>query len=163
MPAPRKTPWTPPHRIVLGFVCLLVVLLNAFDALATLEIVRRGGEEANPIARPMLDRGNLPFFLWKMGLALVCSAALALLARTRDPGAFSFLDDDHDLRAVRDVAPVPIMDGVPERVGVVQEVGAAAGAGVVGDDLAVLGPALHHEHVVERTVAGEVRVGQQLA
>jgi len=83
MPAPRKKPWTPPHRTVLGLVCLLVVLLNAFDALSTLEIVRRGGEEANPIARPMLDRGHLPFFLWKMGLALVCSVALALLARTR--------------------------------------------------------------------------------
>lgn len=81
MPAPHKKPWTPPHWTVLGLVCLIVVLLNAFDAIATMEIIRRGGEEANPIARPMLDRGNLAFFLWKMGLALVCSAALALLAR----------------------------------------------------------------------------------
>jgi len=83
MPTSRKKPWTPPHRTVLALVCLSVVLLNAFDALATLEIARRGGEEANPLARPMLERGNVPFFLWKMGLAVVCAAALALLARAR--------------------------------------------------------------------------------
>lgn len=83
MSASRKKPWTPPHRTVLGLVCLIFVLMNAFDALATIEIVRRGGEEANPLARPMFERGNLPFFLWKMGLALVCSVALALLARSR--------------------------------------------------------------------------------
>ena len=83
MPTSCKKPWTPPHRTVLGLVCLLIVLLNAFDALATIEIIRRGGEEANPLARPMVDHGNLAFFLWKMGIASVCSVALALLARTR--------------------------------------------------------------------------------
>ncbi|GEM_PF-2763944 len=76
-----KKPWTPPDAGVLILICALIVLLNAFDAIATLEIARRGGEEANPIAKPMFERGALPFFLWKMGLATACAVILALLAR----------------------------------------------------------------------------------
>lgn len=76
-----KKPWTPPHWIVLSLVCLLVILLNAFDALATIEIGRRGGDEANPIAKPMFDRGALAFFLWKVGLSGSCAVMLALMSR----------------------------------------------------------------------------------
>lgn len=78
-----RTAWTPPHAATLALTCLLVVLLNAFDALATMEIVRRGGEEANPIAEPMLERGAAAFLTWKLGLAAACSIALALISTRR--------------------------------------------------------------------------------
>jgi len=81
VPHMRPPAWTPPARAVLVLICLLVVLLNVFDAVATLEIMRRGGEEANPLARPMIKEGAVTFFTWKMGLALVCASALGLLAR----------------------------------------------------------------------------------
>lgn len=90
MSASIKKPWTPPPWSVLILVCVLVVLLNAFDALATFEIVRRGGEEANPIAKPMFDRGYVPFFLWKMGLAIGCSVILALLSRVHRAAWYVF-------------------------------------------------------------------------
>jgi hypothetical protein len=78
-----RTAWTPPHAATLALTCLLAVLLNAFDALATLEIVRRGGEEANPLAEPMLERGAAAFLSWKLGIAAICSVALALISRKR--------------------------------------------------------------------------------
>ena len=78
----RPPAWTPPTRVVLLLVCLLVVLLNAFDAVATLEVLRRGGEEANPLARPMIKEGDLAFFAWKMSLAVICASALGWAART---------------------------------------------------------------------------------
>lgn len=80
MTTPVPATWTPPPWRVLTLTCLLIVLLNAFDALATMEIVRRGGEEANPIVEPLLSHGQLAFFLWKMLLATACSGALALLS-----------------------------------------------------------------------------------
>ena len=83
MPKPVRTPWTPPGGRVLILVFTLVVLLNVFDAISTLEIIRRGGEEANPIARPMVPYGDAAFFFWKMGLASACAAALAVIARKR--------------------------------------------------------------------------------
>ncbi|HJV33327.1 MAG TPA: DUF5658 family protein [Patescibacteria group bacterium] len=83
MPKPVRKPWTPPDRRVLILTCAIVFLLNVFDAVSTLEIVRRGGGEANPIASPMLQFGDAAFFFWKMGLASACVAALAVIARKR--------------------------------------------------------------------------------
>lgn len=83
MPMPVRKPWTPPDGRVLILVFTLVVLLNVFDAVSTLEIIRRGGEEANPIAGPMVPYGDAAFFFWKMGLASACAAALAVIARKR--------------------------------------------------------------------------------
>lgn len=74
-------PWTPPDWRVLILTCAFVILLNVFDALSTLEIIRRGGEEANPIASPMVDYGEAAFFFWKTGLASLCAFALACLSR----------------------------------------------------------------------------------
>ena len=82
MTKPSRKPWAPPPWSVLVLACILLVLLNVFDAIATFEIVRRGGEEANPIAKPMFDRGEVPFFLWKTGLTAGCAVILALLSRT---------------------------------------------------------------------------------
>lgn len=81
MPTPSKRPWAPPSWSVLILVSALVVLLNAFDALATIEIVRRGGEEANPVARPMFERGHAAFLVWKMGLSTACTVILAIISR----------------------------------------------------------------------------------
>src|SRR5690349_5146277 len=83
MPTPVRPRWTPPAWRVLILLCLLVILLNVFDAVATVEIVRHGGEEANPFARPLFRYGDAAFLLWKLGLAVVCSIALACLSRTR--------------------------------------------------------------------------------
>lgn len=83
MPKPVRKPWTPPDGRVLILACALAFLLNVFDAVSTLEIVRRGGEEANPIARPMVRFGDAVFFFWKTGLAGACTVALAVLARRR--------------------------------------------------------------------------------
>src|SRR5690349_20342871 len=79
--AKRPRPWTPPAGVVLFLLCVIVALLNVFDALATFEIVRRGGEEANPLAKPMFERGEIPFFLWKTAVTVVSAALLALGAR----------------------------------------------------------------------------------
>lgn len=75
--------WRPPSWRVLVLAGILVIMLNVFDALSTLEIVRRGGEEANPIARKLFEYGDATFFFWKTGLASACAIALALGSRRK--------------------------------------------------------------------------------
>ncbi len=82
--------WTPPPWRVLILVSLLVVLLNVFDALSTLELIRRGGEEGNPLARIMLRYGDATFFFWKTGLASACALALACFARVHRAAWLAF-------------------------------------------------------------------------
>lgn len=81
MPTPVRKDWTPPAWRVLILISILVVLLNVFDAVSTLEVIRRGGVEANPLAEPVVAYGDATFFFWKVGLATACTVALALLSR----------------------------------------------------------------------------------
>lgn len=56
----------------------LVVLLlifytfTVFDSVATLFYLRKGGEELNPIAKWMIEQGNIEFVLIKGGLTAIC-------------------------------------------------------------------------------------------
>jgi hypothetical protein len=90
MQPPDAVRWTPPSWRVLTLVCLLVILLNVFDAVSTLEVIRRGGEEGNPLARIMLRFGDAAFFFWKTGLASACAIAIACLARVRRAAWWGF-------------------------------------------------------------------------
>lgn len=81
MPPMRPPDWTPPPGVILALWAVLLVGLNVFDAFATVEIVRRGGEEANPLVRPLLERGFAAFLAWKAFVSGACATALALVAR----------------------------------------------------------------------------------
>lgn len=69
--------WTPPTWTVRGLVCAVIVLLQALDALATLRFMSLGAEEANPLARYLLDVDDLYFFAMKtigVGVLALCVA-----------------------------------------------------------------------------------------
>ena len=61
--------------------CAFVALMNAFDAWATLVLIRRGATEANPIARWVMEHGLGGFWAWKICLATACAVCLASAAR----------------------------------------------------------------------------------
>lgn len=59
----------------------LLLLLCVADLLLTLDVLARGGEEANPVMRWALERGTGTFVALKLGLTLL--GALVLLVRVR--------------------------------------------------------------------------------
>lgn len=79
---PTKT-WVPPTaRLAVISLCALIAL-NVIDALATIEIIGRGGEEGNPIMQPLFRISPSFFLFYKIGLILTCGAMLAWFAPSR--------------------------------------------------------------------------------
>lgn len=74
--------WAPPtaHWVLISLCAL--VFLNVIDALATIEIIGRGGEEGNPIVRPLFEIGSSFFFFCKLSLILPLAIMLAWYARS---------------------------------------------------------------------------------
>ena len=58
-----------------------IVLMNAFDAWATLVLIRRGAAEANPVMRWVMSHGLDHFWAWKI---FVVTALLIGLAAAAD-------------------------------------------------------------------------------
>jgi hypothetical protein len=74
--------WTPPPWSVRIPVCILIMLLQAYDAMATLYFTSRGAQELNPLAEYLLSGGHAYFLLMKsvgVGLlALVVAAGMSI-------------------------------------------------------------------------------------
>ncbi len=79
LPAGRQAR-TPPRPRTIRVVFLFLVVAGAFDAIATLEIIRRGADEWNPLMAFALSVGPWYFFLVKMAMATVCSLVLSCFA-----------------------------------------------------------------------------------
>lgn len=54
------------------FLVVMVLILNILDALLTLDYLEKGGWEANPVARGLLDLGDAWFLGAKTGLIGLC-------------------------------------------------------------------------------------------
>lgn len=55
---------------------LAIILLSAVDALCTLNIIKNGGSEENPIMLALLEVDNLTFLIVKMTMTIACMLAL---------------------------------------------------------------------------------------
>jgi hypothetical protein len=62
--------------IVLAFAAILA--LSLFDAWFTLELLKRGAEEANPVMRAALDLGDSAFVLIKTTITILATGFLCL-------------------------------------------------------------------------------------
>ena len=56
----------------LALLLLVFFSLTVFDSVATLYYLRKGGQELNPIAQWMIDRGDLEFVFLKGSLTALC-------------------------------------------------------------------------------------------
>jgi hypothetical protein len=77
---PVMTDWYEPQW--LG-TAIIILLLSVADALLTLELVRHGATEANPLMAPLVYGSGRGFALWKLGLTSLGVVTLTLLARWR--------------------------------------------------------------------------------
>ncbi len=75
--------WTPPRIRLIVLLYALLLASNAFDAHATIDAVRAGAVELNPIMAFALSYGVAYFIGMKMLLAGGLGLALAALARRR--------------------------------------------------------------------------------
>ena len=55
-----------------GLNALAIILLSAFDAFFTLNILDRGGVEVNPFMLALLEQGTQTFLIVKMGVTITC-------------------------------------------------------------------------------------------
>ena len=55
-----------------GFMALAIILLSAFDAFFTLNILERGGIEVNPFMLHLLAYDTQIFLIAKMGITITC-------------------------------------------------------------------------------------------
>lgn len=83
--AVRPVEWTPPRVRLILLILTLIVVLNAFDACATLLIVHviNADVELNPLMRWALKAGPVCFIAVKMGTVIGFASILAWLARRR--------------------------------------------------------------------------------
>jgi Domain of unknown function (DUF5658) len=58
--------------------CVLLVAMSVADAYLTLLIIEEGGAEINPYMRAVLDLGQRPFLIVKIGLTVVGTTVLLL-------------------------------------------------------------------------------------
>lgn len=72
---------TPPRVRLILLLYVLLVTFHAFDAWSTIEAVRNGAVELNPIMAWLLRHGHVTFLVAKMGLACTGGMVLALTAR----------------------------------------------------------------------------------
>ncbi len=56
----------------LAALLLVFFALTVVDSVATVFYLQKGGQELNPIARAMLEHGNVAFVLYKGSLTAVC-------------------------------------------------------------------------------------------
>ncbi|HSD12793.1 MAG TPA: DUF5658 family protein [Patescibacteria group bacterium] len=75
--------WAPPSVRLIVLLYVLLLVSNAFDAHATLDAVRAGAVELNPVMAFALSFGAAYFIGVKMLLAGGLGLALAVLARRR--------------------------------------------------------------------------------
>jgi hypothetical protein len=78
--------WHPPQWLA---TAILILLFSSADAVLTLELMRQGAYEANPLMRPLVDGSALAFTLVKVGLTAGGVVVLTLLARMRVLGPLS--------------------------------------------------------------------------
>jgi hypothetical protein len=64
-------------------VSIIILLLSCADAFLTLTLIHLGGEEINPIMRPLVVGSGGAFASWKLGLTAGGVVTLTLLARLR--------------------------------------------------------------------------------
>ena len=74
------TDWFQSHWLA---VSILILLLCSADALLTLTLIARGGEELNPFMDPLVHGSGHAFAAWKFGLTAAGVVLLTLLARLR--------------------------------------------------------------------------------
>ncbi|MBS0364691.1 MAG: hypothetical protein JSR67_02570 [Proteobacteria bacterium] len=70
-------------------VAILIMMLSVGDALLTLELLRRGAYEANPMMAPLLADSGLAFAMVKIGLTAAGVLLLTQLARLRAFGGIT--------------------------------------------------------------------------
>lgn len=75
--------WTPPSVRLIALLYALLLVSNGFDAHATIDAVRHGAVELNPIMAFALSYGVAAFVATKMLLAGGLGLALAILARRK--------------------------------------------------------------------------------
>jgi len=83
-PADRQTarqPRTPPRPRSIVLVFLFLVAANVFDVAATIEVIRRGADEWNPLMQYALSVGPWYFFFLKFTVITGGAAFLAVYAR----------------------------------------------------------------------------------
>jgi hypothetical protein len=68
---------------------ILILLFSSADAVLTLELMRHGAYEANPLMRPLVGGSALTFTLVKVGLTAGGVVLLTLIARMRVLGRLS--------------------------------------------------------------------------
>ncbi|MFA5853580.1 MAG: DUF5658 family protein [Patescibacteria group bacterium] len=78
--------WEPPSRIVLALCAVLLMQLHVFDLLATIDILRHGGREINPVMRAWFAHSEFAGSIGKMMLAVCLTVALAVLTRAAPHG-----------------------------------------------------------------------------
>jgi len=64
-------------------IAILLLIFSTADAVLTLELVRNGAYEANPMMRPLVTGSGLVFALVKVGLTAGGVVLLTVLARMR--------------------------------------------------------------------------------
>jgi len=74
------TDWFQPHWLA---VTMLILLLCSADALLTLTLIARGGQELNPFMDQLVQGSGHAFAIWKFGLTALGVVILTLLARLR--------------------------------------------------------------------------------
>src|SRR3954471_15345772 len=74
------TDWFQPHWLA---ITILILLLCSADALLTLSLIARGGQELNPFMDPLVRGSGHAFAVWKFGLTATGVVFLTLLARLR--------------------------------------------------------------------------------
>ena len=67
----------------LFFVLVSITGLNILDSIFTMMILERGGWEANPIVKAVMDAHGDNFWVWKFGLVSFCLILLCLHSRYR--------------------------------------------------------------------------------
>ncbi|HEV2286341.1 MAG TPA: DUF5658 family protein [Steroidobacteraceae bacterium] len=70
-------------------IAILILLFSSADAVLTLELMRHGAYEANPLMRPLVGGSALAFTLVKVGLTAGGVVLLTLIARMRVWGRLS--------------------------------------------------------------------------
>jgi uncharacterized protein DUF5658 len=74
---------TPPRVRLILLLYVLFITFHAFDAWSTVEAMRNGAVELNPVMAALLARGTATFVVAKMGVAVVGGFVLAYFSRRK--------------------------------------------------------------------------------
>ncbi|HTK03978.1 MAG TPA: DUF5658 family protein [Candidatus Eisenbacteria bacterium] len=81
MPKVPEVRWRAPRVRLIVLLYALLIVFNGFDAHSTLDAVRLGAVELNPVMAALLTYGPWVFILAKMGLACGFGLVLAYWSR----------------------------------------------------------------------------------